>query len=305
MAYLHDWGNEAKANNYFFLSENTYHGLIVTLKATLGVMNFLCDNYGYEYLMTAKLNQDALERFFGMMRSACGSNDHPDSRLFIQMFRLISTYSLVKPPKGSNIEGSDLLRSLLNVEEIVKSEENAIRLRNSLDSLMESGIWFNNSDNDNVEEHNYNAMRTSNFVLSYVSGYVARKASRFSKCEKCLQHIQSVEPQNGDQLIEILSRGFLIFPSVALRSLILTIESTVLEVLSTNQVHQETLFDILSKLEDKCISFVGCDEHKEQFTTSIIRFYIISRMHFICKQANRTDQNKKEKTRWLRKQSKL
>lgn len=240
-----------------------------------------------------------------MMRSACGSNDHPDSRLFIQMFRLISTYSLVKPPKGSNVEGSEMLRSLLNVDEVIKSEENTRRLQNSLDSIIENDFWFDNDIDINLKDHNYNIMRTSPFVLSYISGYIARKASRFSTCQNCLQDLKSTEPHDSDLLINLLSKGFLIYPSVKLCYLISTLESTILDVLSANPVHHETLFEILAKLEDRQIPPIGCDEHKENFTTAIIRFYVVSRMHFICKQMNRIDEARREKTKCLRKQAKL
>lgn len=57
-----------------------------------------------------------------MMRSACGSNDHPDAILFIQMFRLLSAYSLVKPPRGSNIPDGTMLETLLNIEDISDSK---------------------------------------------------------------------------------------------------------------------------------------------------------------------------------------
>ena len=53
-----------------------------------------------------------------MMRECCGANDHPDSNLFIQMYRLISTYSIAKPPKGSNVSSLDIFQVLLSVQDI-------------------------------------------------------------------------------------------------------------------------------------------------------------------------------------------
>ena len=47
-----------------FLSQSTYVGLDVTLRTTLEVMTFLTEKRGYKYLMTARLNQDALEVFW-------------------------------------------------------------------------------------------------------------------------------------------------------------------------------------------------------------------------------------------------
>lgn len=50
---------------------------------------------GYTYFMTSRMNQDSLERFFGIIRNACGSNTHPDPLHFAQMYRLMSVYLLV------------------------------------------------------------------------------------------------------------------------------------------------------------------------------------------------------------------
>lgn len=64
-----------------------------------------------------------LQRFFGMMRGACDFNNHPDSVLFAQVFRLMSTYSLVKPPRRCNVSGSEMLSTLLSSQEINNNSE--------------------------------------------------------------------------------------------------------------------------------------------------------------------------------------
>lgn len=59
--YLKNWKIQANSNNYNFLSNNTYEGLIITLKATIEILTFLSTKHNFKYLMTARLNQDALE----------------------------------------------------------------------------------------------------------------------------------------------------------------------------------------------------------------------------------------------------
>ena len=39
------------------------------------------------------------------------------------MYRLVSTYSLVKPPKGSNISGGEILDVLLSIKDISDADE--------------------------------------------------------------------------------------------------------------------------------------------------------------------------------------
>ncbi|CAI6351679.1 unnamed protein product [Macrosiphum euphorbiae] len=70
-----------------------------------------------------------------MIRSACGSNDHPDAILFIQMFRLLSTYLLVNPPKGANVSSGDMINTLLNIKDITNTNERAQRINQELDQI--------------------------------------------------------------------------------------------------------------------------------------------------------------------------
>lgn len=245
-----------------------------------------------------------------MMRSACGSNDHPDSTVFAQIFRLISTYSLVKPPKGSNVEGSEMLETLLNVEEVLHSDENSAILKHKLDNIIENSLSFPSSvaHSDNDTDHTYSIMKTSPFVLAYICGYIARKANRFSQCKICLELMSGAPDENNSDnniLINVLTKGFLKYPSKELERLITALESAVLQVLSKNPVNQDTLAQILFELENTYLPQIGCDNHKEEYTSAIVRFFVISRMHFICNRKNIIDKDKKEKTRQLRKQSKL
>jgi hypothetical protein len=124
-------------HGYHFLTKSTCYGLKITLKATLEILEFLTYEYNYVYLMTARLNQDALERFFGLARDVCGSNDHPDSTLFGQMFRLISTYSLIKPCKGSNVAGGEMIHSLLHFSNIPTSQAGRLEWTKIMDSIIE------------------------------------------------------------------------------------------------------------------------------------------------------------------------
>lgn len=46
-------------------------------------------------------------------------NPHPDPKLFAQLYRLLSMYSLVSPPKGSNVGGVSNVDALLNATDQV------------------------------------------------------------------------------------------------------------------------------------------------------------------------------------------
>lgn len=61
LPYLDTWQQEAKTKGLHFMSDSTCYGLKVSLTATLEICKYLIDECGFKYLMTARLNQDALE----------------------------------------------------------------------------------------------------------------------------------------------------------------------------------------------------------------------------------------------------
>lgn len=114
-----------------------------------------------------------------MVRGVGGSCTHPDSVQFVQLVRLLSLCSLVKPPKGSNISGADLLDSLVKVKD-VKSDGQQTRqklLDDQLDKLLD-GVEEMHYIPDVLEDHNYwlNGDQINQYAMNYISGYIARKA---------------------------------------------------------------------------------------------------------------------------------
>ncbi|KAK0169713.1 hypothetical protein PV328_010357 [Microctonus aethiopoides] len=100
--------------------------------------------------MTIRLTQDALEKFFGIMRSACGCNDHPCIMLFSQVYRLLCSYSLAIPPKGSNVTAGELLQSLMQTKDslaLVSAPKN--EWLKKLDAIVEEGIADKTASNQN------------------------------------------------------------------------------------------------------------------------------------------------------------
>ncbi|CAG7826113.1 unnamed protein product, partial [Allacma fusca] len=59
-----------------FASAVTLESLRVTIRSSIEILEFLF-NLGFSYVLTNKLNQDCLEKFFGIIRSMGGNDDHP------------------------------------------------------------------------------------------------------------------------------------------------------------------------------------------------------------------------------------
>lgn len=143
-----------------------------------------------------------------MMRNACGSNDHPDPVLFAQIFWLMCSYSLVKPPKGSNVFSSELLKTLMATKESLSAARDPKKeLFSKLDAVIE-GKQFKELDNStamvteqdhqyfetrsnssraDLASHDYDVVSTSEKVMAYIAGYIARKSQRMTRCLECLE----------------------------------------------------------------------------------------------------------------------
>jgi hypothetical protein len=72
--------------------------------------------------MTTRIKQDPLEHFFAQLRAEGGANTNPETLQVVQIFKLLSLYSLVKPPKGSNFTGDNLLDALVRQKDETVSD---------------------------------------------------------------------------------------------------------------------------------------------------------------------------------------
>lgn len=117
---MHD--NTISPDMYF--TQSTAQGLRVTLKSTIDLSVYLLTKCNFDYVLTCKFNQDAIERFFGKVRQAAGENDHPDMPTFLQLYRTLTLYSLLKPTKFGNCEvqgDEDPLLDFTTFKDVFKS----------------------------------------------------------------------------------------------------------------------------------------------------------------------------------------
>ncbi|KAL1417883.1 hypothetical protein MTO96_006055 [Rhipicephalus appendiculatus] len=104
--------NSVRENTRMFASQQTIESLRVTLMSVLDVISHL-HNKEVVYVLTAKLNQDPLERFFGVVRNFGGDEDHPTITHFSQIFRLLSLYTPLKmATKGNCSVRNDTFREI-------------------------------------------------------------------------------------------------------------------------------------------------------------------------------------------------
>ncbi|XP_043267642.1 uncharacterized protein [Venturia canescens] len=328
-AFLREWDSNTTSKE-MPISASTIFGFKVTLGATLEILEVLHKEDGlFQFLMTARLNQDALERHFGMVRGSLGGNDHPDPESFCRLTRLLASYSLIKPPKNSNVSGTELLGVLMQTKDsLADSRKPRTEWLQKLDRMLEEGhaedpptethkqdhdyeLSFSMSTwKDSVHDHTYDVTRTSSEVQAYLAGFVARTMSKRIKCEDCLRTLKAnnSEPaESRDAMIELMDQyGGLLRPTEELFRLTEIMESTVLDVVGKFGVKIDTLHIILDRLSElKGLPMVGCEEHRLEITRRVVDFYLVMRGQFLAKSFNANNNEARTKTKRLRKHAKL
>ncbi|KAF4519968.1 hypothetical protein B566_EDAN005468, partial [Ephemera danica] len=94
-------------------------GLMLTIRSVLCLWREMKSIDCKSFLLTNRLNQDALENLFSILRQRSGSNNNPTCAQFRQNMQSVCNMSLMKPPRTSNCE-ADGDSSLLSPAEIYK-----------------------------------------------------------------------------------------------------------------------------------------------------------------------------------------
>ncbi|KZR96932.1 Uncharacterized protein APZ42_008456, partial [Daphnia magna] len=97
-----------------FVSKNTIKALRVTIKPIIEFVELLLSpTHALRYVLTAKFNQDCLERFLGIIRSAGGGQNKPTASSFLQLFGMMSLYYPTKTVlRGCNVDGQEKMEML-------------------------------------------------------------------------------------------------------------------------------------------------------------------------------------------------
>lgn len=261
-----------------FLTSNIVEGLRITLTSSMQNCCYLKEKYDINYVLTGKINQDSLERFFGTVRQAGGANDHPATPTFLQPYKMLSVYSVLKPPKTGNCiiennEPSQSLISLDSIKNIYKNPEKKSMLetiRQKLDFAIEQDDW---TIDDVVENSDHDSFLAPvvDCVIYYITGYLCKQVLRYSKCAVCrsaiIQSNVSFEPVA--RLTNMKSRGFLLHPNKYFFNFICKIEDLFCKYCMMADVCELILADLL---ENNTLYF-PCFEHSEQVISFSIRYY--------------------------------
>ncbi|KAL5239031.1 hypothetical protein ACI65C_006441 [Semiaphis heraclei] len=176
MEWLDSWEmnvNQGVIKDGEFLTHQTSEGLRVTIKSTIELSQYLLNECKFAYVLTAKMNQDNLEKFFGIIRQISGPNDHSSTPTFMQLYRMLTAYSLMKPPKSGNCSISEDQKPILELSDLKEMIDESLRseivktLKKKMDTLVEDGEW---DCEDIFIEHDYTKSSIFECVVYYLGG---------------------------------------------------------------------------------------------------------------------------------------
>lgn len=191
--WLDSWETEVvkgEISKDVFLTQSTAEGLRVTIKSVRELSVYLLKECGYKYVLTAKMNQDPLECFFGIVTQAGGQNEHPTFPTFLQLYRMLSLYSLLKPPQFGNCTTTGnkqasvvTLADLRNIYSDSSSQHPAKldQLKEKLDGLIEEGSW----ECDDLFDFDDSDATVVDCIVYYVTRFVSRKVGSCTCCTSC------------------------------------------------------------------------------------------------------------------------
>lgn len=194
----------------------SFDGIVWSLRAILGLYQQQ-KTLDFPYLLTNRLNQDAIENTFAQFRQRGGYNVNPTARTFRTTFRLSSIANLVKPSEVSNceIDVDDILTdtesmSANPISEPISTSQSPLSSHSYSCSTSSSGA----SDNKDEEETEKGTLEDCSNV--YFAGYLAKKCHDKFKCDSCKNSLLGVGELENERQLLILNKMYSAQMSVGL-----------------------------------------------------------------------------------------
>ncbi|KAH7944920.1 hypothetical protein HPB49_001796 [Dermacentor silvarum] len=178
-------------------------------------------------------------------------------------------------------------------------------LASHVDTLLDSGKLDEASNtlqaSSLVPDHVYPEQTSDARLVYYLAGYVARRKIMTTKCRDCFERLlMSAEDADKDisSFTAFFDKGGLLYPSQELFSFVQALEDSFTLWFSWNKLHRDSIAEVTHCLQS--IRHVGCTAHKDTLTSSIVKFFIMTRIHFYIKSLNKERASTREKKKHLK-----
>jgi hypothetical protein len=237
----------------------------------------------YQYLLTSRLTQDALENLFSQIRGR--GNSHPNPVHFRHSIRLISVSQFLAVPKRSSyhVTDCDFAVSLLKPAQSLPAQvlPSQAKMSNNHEEIGSSTV-------DSTLELN---------ALCYLTGWIAFKLKRqLNPCSLCVDYLVSTDSEDKSmpqaQLTVLKSYGWLTMPSKSLQDVILAAEG----IFKSNQADCLNSANSLQLLLDKSSSILNRSDIPtcHNVCLEVLKKYFRLRSHIFVSGLNKSAAEEKQ-----------
>lgn len=268
--------------------------ILMQINGTKILLKILKEN-GLKYLLSSKINQDALENLFSQIRSRGGLDDHPTPLNAIYRLRMMI---LGKSP--SYISKQTNTADLNNEEFMVSTALNKMNLK--INNLIEN-VEVNESSTDTCSDNGLpesidqgkNEMQEN--AIEYLAGWIAKKYRlQFPELGSTTTQCDSVQKQGHDYTIPTwvnhLSYGGLIVPSLEFKNTTLRIERLFNKITKYKIPKGAGVLKLLTK---KILRRMVIEEKYKPVIASYIKQRLFIRMKHLNQHANSLVNKRKAK----------
>ncbi|XP_045024772.1 uncharacterized protein LOC123469662 isoform X3 [Daphnia magna] len=267
-----------------FASDTTLDGWRLSIRSTIDLTEELLNPKNplekYDFVLTAKWNQDALEMTFGRIRSV---DTHPTATSFLHIIRMMSLYTPAKILlRNANVENDDHIRVLVDFKEclIKKFRDNAkaaadLRVAMKDDLMEELGKRYVNELPLSKED------RIGNFLIYDVAGYMVKTRENLFECEACRQTVITKEADlpsdfDADAYTRARTKGGLVFVTLSMYQTLCAIEKVVSNHFkSLNHIYiTDTFQECIAKVKLTNVLPLFCDTHRHCNMGTLIMEYV-------------------------------
>jgi len=126
-----------------------------------------------------------------MARQVSGPNDHPCSTTFLQLYKTLSVYSILKPPKTGNCKVLDENTPKITINDMKTifndiTAERTLKLqslKNKLDLLAKQQTDIDIVFDEDI--HNYYKFDAKDCVIYYICWYITKHFTKSITCNVC------------------------------------------------------------------------------------------------------------------------
>ena len=234
-------------------------GFLTTAKSVIAISHKLLsrEDNRFEYVLTYRFSQDALEMFFSKIRGRYGWNNNPNVLEFKYALRAILLKNNIEAPATANCIGP---------------LDNEIQYPIDFLSINE-----NTHTSQDVDPAVYHLLNTSpNWrydALYYISGYIAKQMSGAMKCPECAVALYQSSSdcdhilQQKSTLLAFKAYGKLFVPSSSVFRVVQTTDKLVREMLLdwknfTKQSKEKVVLHVLQRMKNRV--FLSLQDHSMQ-----------------------------------------